>query len=110
MAIKPRPNYAVFDFYAADVESSESFEQSPLRFYGDCQRMAQVPRWWSVRVNVQLQGRFESTVYKEVELVYTSTIKMLIGTMGVVINDDLNDRYAEWWHVVKGTTVCSIIT
>jgi hypothetical protein len=110
MAIKPRPHYAVFDFYAAVVESTVPFEQSPLRFYGDCQRMAQSPRWWSVRIHVLLMGKLESSVYQEAELVYTNTVKMLVGTMGEIINDDLNDRYSEWWHVAKGTATCSIIT
>ena len=50
------------------------------------------------------------TVYREEELVYTNTVKLMIGTMGEIINDDLNDRYQEWWHVVKDTTTCSIIT
>lgn len=110
MAIKPRLNYATFDFYAAVVEATLPFEQSPLRFYGDCQHMARVPRWWSVWVNILLSGRYAPTVYREEELVYTNTVKLMISTMGEIINDDLNDRYQEWWHVVKDTTTCSIIT
>lgn len=110
MALKPRPHYATFDFYAAKVEALDPFTQSPLRFHGNCEVMAREPRWWSVRVHVLLVGSVEATVFKELELVYTNNVKMLIGRMGEIINDDLNERVAGWWHVVKGTTTCSIIT